>query len=273
MIRLGITYRQELDCLSDELCQLIDVLEITHGSSPAWWTGPITRHLVRTSSGQRLSLLQPTLVQQAVTDDFLASSHSGNAMLLSVHLGYPCAIHRIGAHNFPLSPVVSEAEAVARFNESLRLVRSLYPGTLAVENLDYHEGGAYEHICTPRFISTILENNRDLGLLLDISHAEVSAVKLGGLTAQYRLQAAREYINRLPLERLVEIHLCAPVVSGNDLADTEHAPVTEIELALLEELLSLPQLRVVNLESTKNELDQLRTISEIMKHHRCSRAD
>jgi uncharacterized protein (UPF0276 family) len=73
------------------------------------------------------------------------------------------------------------------------------PQNVIVENVPYRgEGGQVMRACVePVIIRQVLEET-GAGLLLDISHARISAHSLG--------MEARSYIEALPLERLRELH-------------------------------------------------------------------
>lgn len=91
-------------------------------------------------------------------------------------------------------------EVYARWQTDLEFIREKLPGTTVIaENLPWHASlPEIEQACDPELITKFLIEN-EVGLLLDLSHAQISALKLG---IPYR-----EYVARLPVDRLAELHV------------------------------------------------------------------
>jgi uncharacterized protein (UPF0276 family) len=121
---------------------------------------------------------------------------------------------------------------------------------LLLENLDYCPEGAYEHVCEPEFIGEVLEAT-DCGLLLDLAHLQVTASWFG--------LDAETLLDRLPLERVVEVHLSSPrPLDGNSARlDDVHETLTERDLDLLRAVLRRSKPRAVVLEYKRDPV-QLR---------------
>lgn len=101
----------------------------------------------------------------------------------------------------PLSRPLGEAEILQRSAKALAVVRKSYLGPLAVENYNYYPTGLYELVTEPEFIARFLAEF-SLGLVLDLAHAAV--------TAHNRGLDFWDYLESLPLEKTVEIHLSRP---------------------------------------------------------------
>ncbi|MFH1140033.1 MAG: DUF692 family multinuclear iron-containing protein [Pseudomonadota bacterium] len=155
--------------------------------------------------------------------EFLAAIE---AELFSFDLGPAC---RKNQYVLPLSPTLDQEDLKTEFARSLDLVRKHYSGPLAAENYNYYPTGLYEHICRPDFIAASLIEF-DLGLILDLAHAWVSAVNLGLTVA--------DYLAELPLEKVREIHLSRPYFHPRTAVDAHQAPETE-DFALLSFTLGL----------------------------------
>jgi len=86
------------------------------------------------------------------------------------------------------------------WKEDVALLREQLPGVKVIaENLPWHEFLPQLRMAAePDLISEVIEDC-DLGLLLDLSHAQISAQAFG--------MDFEEYINRLPLNRLAELHI------------------------------------------------------------------
>ncbi|MCK5043146.1 MAG: DUF692 family protein, partial [Candidatus Aenigmarchaeota archaeon] len=130
----------------------------------------------------------------------------------------------------------------------------------AIENMDYNKGGAYEYVCEPEFIKDMLAKNPNIYLLLDLTHAQISAHKL--LTKYEESERTEKYINSLPLDRIIEIHLSSPDEKYGDM----HRPATDREIYILRSIKEkMPNLKLINLEYRSDNLDAARMIPETVK--------
>jgi uncharacterized protein (UPF0276 family) len=141
------------------------------------------------------------------------------------------------------SPALTRAELLANICRNVRALAAAIPVPLILENLDYCPGGAYEHICAPDFITTVL-NETDAGLLLDLAHAQVSASRLG--------LPIKEYLGYLPLERARQLHISGPRLRDGVLYDA-HQPLLDADYALLEWVLGRARPLALTLEYNREE--------------------
>ena len=109
---------------------------------------------------------------------------------------------------------------------------------LLLENLDYNATGAYEHLCEPEVIHTVLETT-DTWFLLDLAHAQVSASRLG--------YTVDEYLTELPLGRVRQLHVSGPRLVGQTLADV-HEVLRPEDYRVLERVLEQTDPWAVTLE-------------------------
>lgn len=94
------------------------------------------------------------------------------------------------------------------------------------------------------------------GFLLDLAHARVAA--------SYQGQPARDYLARLPLERLVEIHVSGPrpgPYQDGRLIDA-HQPMQEADRDLLSWVLERGRPRAVTLEYSK---DRAQIVAQLVR--------
>ncbi|MEA2004198.1 MAG: DUF692 family protein [archaeon] len=216
-------------------------------------------HFRRDLNGERLHLLLPEKVKESV-DYFNRTGLKPE--IVSFHLGY--AAEKIGKvtgydnHNYAISEVYSKKEILKTFTESFRIItESITDIPIAIENMDYNKGGAYEHICEPEFIKDILARNPNIYLLLDLTHAQISAHKL--LKQHEGSERAEKYINSLPLDRIIEIHLSSPDEKYGDM----HRPATDREIYILRSIMEkIPNLKLINLEYRSDNPDAARMIPE-----------
>jgi uncharacterized protein (UPF0276 family) len=157
---------------------------------------PLMLHLDDTLSGWA-ALSQETL--QAILD---LVELSGTPWT-SEHIGFNVAGVRLGAalSPWPAAQALSWAQARDNIVRNARMLAERLPVPLILENVPLFPNWAHLHIAEPEFIREVIERV-DCGLLLDLAHARVTATLLGcDPTA---------YLQRLPLDRVVELHLSGP---------------------------------------------------------------
>lgn len=110
---------------------------------------------------------------------------------------------------------------------------------LVIENMDFSKAYDYEttvlETVKPEFISELLDKT-DLGLLLDTSHALVSSYQLG--------IDIYDYLERLPLERIKEIHITGSFYTEEDGYKDIHGIMNETDIDIAKFLANHP--RIVN---------------------------
>ncbi|MDR3038742.1 MAG: DUF692 family protein [Candidatus Adiutrix sp.] len=162
--------------------------------APAWLAGLDKRRSFHWDLGP-VEADFPAAFRREGLDRFLAETE---VELFSFDLG-PAARRHVGPlpRSRPLGPA-----ALRRHTEAaLKLVRRHYRGPLAAENYNHYPTGLYGPVTDPDFIRAYL-TEFDLGLVLDLAHARVTAHNLG-------LDPAA-YLAALPLERTAEVHLSRP---------------------------------------------------------------
>lgn len=218
-------------------------------------------HFRRNSDGKPLHLLNPEQIKDSAEQ--FKKLDVKNPEIISLHLGFPAK--EIGTageddHGYAISKVYSKAETLNFFSESLGILSELSEKLnipVAVENLDYHTGGAYEYVCEPEFIRSLLEKNPKIYFLLDVAHAEISAKNLHISSA--------EYISKLPLDKAIEIHLNSPDERFYDM----HLPAKEREIDLIRRFKEkMPSLQIVNLEYHSKNSDSQKAIKETIPYLR-----
>ena len=121
----------------------------------------------------------------------------------------------------------SEEEMLRNAKNNFIKIREIFGNDIAfaIENNNYYKTSAYDSVCQPYFITKVIEQN-NLNLLLDLAHAQISASNMD--------MSFHEYINGLPLERVIQIHICSPAKDENgNLYDAHQLPCSfEINEAL-----------------------------------------
>jgi len=206
------------------------------------------RRFLLHNSVDNLSLGHPAALEQRdVVQCTLRHLQLTRAPWLSAHLGFSAAEVEFDIWMRARSAPLPRGELFDNICRNTRALAAAIPVPLILENLDYCPGGAYEHICEPDFISAVLEAT-GAGLLLDLAHARVSAARLG--------LPDHEYLARLPLERVRQLHISGPRLRDGMLADA-HEPLLEEDYALLEHVLRQTRPQALTLEYHREE-DALR---------------
>lgn len=137
-----------------------------------------------------------------------------------------CLTHVAGGEFHDLLPLPFSVEAARRAAQRIREVREHLELPIAVENISAYArmpGGEMEE---PDFVRFVVEESDSL-LLLDVNNVYVNAVNFGF--------DPRDYIARLPLERVVQIHIAGHTEERPGLLiDTHGAPVIDPVFELLE---------------------------------------
>ena len=161
------------------------------------------------------------------------------------------------------SDLLSRKQALHNIKRNALALAQSLPVPLLLENVPLFPNLAHMHICEPDFIAEVIEDT-GCEILLDLAHARVSADVLG--------YDVHDYLLRLPLTRVVELHLSGPrparetdarrraLVRRNarsiahlihfgdhNLVDA-HESLQEEDYALLEWVLACTQPRAISLE-------------------------
>jgi uncharacterized protein (UPF0276 family) len=162
----------------------------------------------------------------------------------SCDLGPACAKVKIDNGIYiPISKTLSRDQILEIAKRNIDFIREHFRGTIAVENLNYYNTGAYEHICDPRFIPEFL-TRFNLLFILDIAHARISAKNLG-----YNLE---EYILSMPLEKIAGIHLSKATLMNGIYRDTHSIPDDE-EYEILKVILLKISAATITIEYYKDK--------------------
>ena len=122
----------------------------------------------------------------------------------------------------------------------VHLARAIQAPVL-LENTPPFPFEGYDFEAQPERITEVLERT-GCGFVLDTGHARISAAVLG--------MDVHDYVKRLPLDRVLQVHISGPRVRDGRLVDA-HEPLQEVDYALLDFLLARTCPQVVTLEYTR----------------------
>lgn len=248
-VRLGVKWSP----IAADALQLVDLIEIA-----GWQLAEPRPDLPCLLHNLDLdfSLAAPDVIDDAWAERCAVAITQSGTPWFSLHLGFSAEEVRFDDHMHPASPVLEHRVCLDRMTQTLSFARERLPVPLLIENLDYCPEGAYEHVCDPAFINEVLDAT-GCDLLLDLAHAQVSADWLGW--------EIHDYLGRLPLDRIVELHLSSPRRSGPRLDDGHHE-LLEQDYILLDWVLARCQPRAVVLEYTRDAAKLQEQLTELRRH-------
>ena len=231
---------------------------------------PLILHAQYPAKGDDILNMANPAFREQLGDEFARIIDMFDPELFSFHLGFSCERLKSGGQfDFAtaLSEVLPKDEVRKRILDNMAFVKKNYlkRGEILFENLDYNpkdKSGAYEYVCAPDFIDDILTNT-NCRMLLDIGHANCSAQNMGS-------DDVMAFINKLPLEKVVEIHMSG-AGRKDGLAHDTHHPITKAgqpEAGYLEEALKsgrMTSLAAVTLETFEDVIPQLELLKNILE--------
>jgi len=148
--------------------------------------------------------------------------------LFSFSTGPACKKARIKDFYYEAeSPILPRDELKAEIKRKLDIIKENFPNKIAIENTNYYPYPAYDWVTDADFISEIVYEN-DVYFCLDIAHALV--------TCQNNRYCLFAYLKKLPLDRIIEIHISKPGQVGNLARDLHEAP-DKMEFWILDSIL------------------------------------
>jgi uncharacterized protein (UPF0276 family) len=129
-----------------------------------------------------------------------------NLQVISFHCAWACdEIVETGIIAYPVGKVSSRDEMYFNAEKNISIIKNILGKDvrIALENNNYYPTPAYENVCDPSFLRDLVFNN-EINFLFDNAHAKVSSHNLG---VDYI-----EYKNQFPLERMVQIQFCQPLI-------------------------------------------------------------
>ncbi len=253
MTLLGVKWSS----ISDVAVDLVDIVEV------AGWDlerGQQSARRLLHNLDLDFSLATPNALDDSWIERCQRSIALTGSPWFSLHLGFSAERVTFRDHMLPESPVLDRGTCLERMVDAVGYAQRHLDVPVLIENLDYCPEGAYEHVCVPEFIAEVVSAT-GCWVLLDLAHLQVSADWLG--------YSPEDYASRLPLERVIEIHVSSPRQVESRL-DDGHFELVERDCLLLEWTLKQCEPRAVILEYARdrNKLrEQLQGIRAILDRH------
>lgn len=268
----GIGFRRDLsDCLLEYYGQAVNFIEV----APENWMGiggkwgrrfreasekyPVTCH------GLSLSLGSPDPLDVEFLSRVKGFLEEHSVAIYSEHLSYTKCDN---AHIYELLPIPFTVEAALHVASRIREAQDALERKIAIENVSYYTPVTPE-LTEHEFLTLVLEE-ADCELLLDVNNVYVNA-----FNHNYN---AREFLSRIPLERVSYIHMAGHEQRTPDLIiDTHGEPIIDPVYELFEWTLKRVHQCPVLLERDFNfpdfpellsELERLQSIAERARRER-----
>lgn len=166
-----------------------------------------------------------------------------------------------GVYMQDLLPLPFTKEAVAHIADRVKQVQKQVNRPFLLENISFYMQMPGSEMSETQFLAEVVEK-ADCGLLLDVNNVYVNSINHGF--------DPYAYIDQLPLERIVQIHVAGHKRVGDYVIDTHGAAVVEPVYELLAYVLKKSPVNAVMLERDQNypefeellrELSRLRAIA------------
>jgi hypothetical protein len=172
--------------------------------------------------GVGLSIGRPEPLDEGYLDALFALARRIEAPWFSDHL---CFSSAFGVTYHDLVPLPFVEEAVARVAERARALQARAGVPFLIENPSYYIAFAASEMSEAEFLTEIVER-ADCGLLLDINNVYVNAENHG--------YDPRAFIDALPLDRVVQLHMAGHQRLPDVIIDTHGDHVVDPVLELFQ---------------------------------------
>lgn len=202
-----------------------------------------------TALKERFPLIPHGIGMSVGTADRIDDSYLGRLSALTDRVQAPWFSDHLSFTKVPetdveqLSPLWFTEESLATVCRNLRQVRGVIDRPFLLENITYYFSFPDNDMSEAQFITRVLEET-DTGLLLDINNVWVNSVNLGF--------DPYEFLDAIPLQRTLQIHLAGGLMVRDMLVDTHSAPVSEPVWEMLDYVLARAPVKAILLEWDQN---------------------
>ena len=210
-----ILARPDARALGTDWFEAISENYMVRGGRPLRMIETVRSHFPIALHGVSLNIGSADALDKAHLDHLCALVDRIEPAWISDHLCWS----GVGGHALhDLLPLPLTEKALAHVVERVRRVQDHLGRRIALENASTYAAFACDEMREEEFLARIAVE-ADCGILLDVNNVFVSAHNHGF--------DPRRYLDWIPAERVVEIHLAGPSVEGELLIDTHDHPVRE----------------------------------------------
>lgn len=210
----------------------------------------LSKHYPIIPHGVELSIGSPAAPDPHYLEDVARVVRRCNSPWWSDHL---CYTRSPRYKTFSLNPLPPTEEALEIVIQNIRAVKEQIPRPLLLENVAYYAQLAGE-MSEVQFLRRVLEE-ADCGLLLDVANLFGNAYNMG--------IEPRAFVEALPRERVVQVHLAGGQLVNNLLFDTHNQPIWQETWDLLKFVLKTCDIRAISLERDANYAEPAEIVGEL----------
>ena len=189
---------------------------------------------------------------------FFAISQKKELKLVTFQATKCCVGEKLVDGLFQLSgDLLSKEDLLENAIQNVAWFRKTFGETinLGFENNNYYRTPAYDIITDADFITELVEKC-NIYFLLDIAHAMI--------TAKNRNVEYRQYISKLPMKKVIQLHICQPSISDEGMARDIHELPNIAMLKEVERLVDLyPEIEYLTVEYYKNSQKLIRILNRL----------
>jgi hypothetical protein len=232
------------------------------GGKPLHFLDTIRRDYPMVMHGVSMSIGSTDVLDMAYLRDLKALIHRVEPAWVSDHICWT-GVGQANLHD--LLPMPNTEGALQHLTERIHRVQDFLGRQIVLENASTYVAFSADEMPEWEFVAE-LAKRAGCGILLDVNNVHVSAINHGF--------DARRYIDAMPADRIVQIHMAGHEDHGDYIIDThDHpiaAPVFELYRYTLEQLGWIPTMierddNIPPLAELLTELDQLRNIASVVQ--------
>ncbi|UZJ32951.1 DUF692 domain-containing protein [Streptomyces endophytica] len=247
VLGVGLGYRQELRQMILESADVIDFLELI---TDQYIDGPPHRDAEAVDLSARFPVLLHGVDMSLGTDQAPDAEYVGKIQRLAERVhpewisDHLCFTQVPGLNLGQLTPLAFTPETARIAARNIKSVAREFDQPFAVENISYYFRVPWSTLSEAEFLTEVVDR-ADCHLLLDLTNVVNNATNL-----EY---TAEEFLDRIPLERVLQIHLAGGYWHNGVLLDTHSHPVPRDVLELLGSYAPrMPALKAVMIERDQN---------------------
>lgn len=224
---VGINYRSEI---SDDILANINNFDFIEVSTERFFNGTLNEKLVKIIKNIAV-VLHGLSLSIGTYGKFVSTNYLeklSNALSVSDCKWFSEHIAVTNVDNIELRalmPIVFNEENIDSISRKVKQLMAVTEKPFLLENITYYYSMPNCKLKESRFISEII-NRSDCGLLLDINNLYVNSINHG--------YDPYKYLNEIPLDRVVEVHLAGCDYMNNLLIDTHASSIKKEVLSLFE---------------------------------------
>ncbi len=271
-MKLGLDAQPKIAKSVLKLIDLIEIKTITPEDIALFSTlkKPLLLHLKNFSDHKLVFLTELEISDWVSEPEVEEAINQSKFPWISFHLGFPLKNWVLDDNQDVIAAGKPVPEEVF-FNQlkyNLQTIQRLYPQVkIALETApclpETIARGAYKYVSDPEFISNFLKKTKSF-LLLDLGHISVTAYNLD-------YNQPTDYLKKLPLDRVLEIHIHRPRFSAKEgFWRDAHLPIESEQIKLLQFVLKKAKnaqaviLESQGLHSQKTLIKELKALRKIL---------